>query len=323
LKTNPFRVNLLGEYNIGGDAFEIERILARCGIQLVSTFSGNAQYSEIARSADANLNLIQCHRSINYMAEMMESKFGIPWMKVNIIGAEATAKSLRKIARYFDDPALTARVEVVIADEMAAVEPVRTAVRARVNGRPVMLYVGGSRSHHYQSLFSDIGMPTVVAGYEFAHRDDYEGSRVLPSIVTDADSRNIEELSVGPDPEAYAPRKTPEQLEALAEGGLKMSNYDGMMPEMAEGAMVVDDISHVELERLIEAYKPALVCSGIKDKYVIEKMGVPCKQLHNYDSGGPYAGFRGAINFYKEIDRMVNAKVWGLVTPPWAKKKSA
>jgi len=121
LKTNPFRVNLLGEYNIGGDAFEIERILARCGIQLVSTFSGNAQYSEIARSADANLNLIQCHRSINYMAEMMESKFGIPWMKVNIIGAEATAKSLRKIARYFDDPALTARVEVVIAEEMAAV----------------------------------------------------------------------------------------------------------------------------------------------------------------------------------------------------------
>lgn len=46
------------------------------------------------------------------MAEMMESKFGIPWMKVNIIGAEATAKSLRKIARYFDDPTLTARVEV-------------------------------------------------------------------------------------------------------------------------------------------------------------------------------------------------------------------
>lgn len=323
LKINPFRVNLLGEYNIGGDAFEIERILARCGIQLVSTFSGNAQYSELARSADANLNLIQCHRSINYMAEMMESKFGIPWLKINIIGAEATAKSLRKIARYFDDPRLTARVEVVIAEELAQVEPVRNAVKDRVNGRPVMLYVGGSRAHHYQSLFSDIGMPTVVAGYEFAHRDDYEGSRVLPSIVTDADSKNIEELKVGPDPVAYNPRKSSGELAALDAGGLKLGNYDGMMPEMARGSMVVDDISHVELERLIEAYQPAVVCSGIKDKYVIEKMGVPCKQLHNYDYGGPYAGFRGAINFYEEIDRMVSAKVWGLVTPPWAKQKSA
>lgn len=319
LKTNPFRVNLLGEYNIGGDAFEIERILARCGIQLVSTFSGNAQYSELARSSDANLNLIQCHRSINYMAEMMERKFGIPWLKINIIGAEATAKTLRKIARYFGDPVLTARVEVVIAEEMAKVEPVRQAVRGKVNGRPVMLYVGGSRAHHYQSLFSDIGMPTVVAGYEFAHRDDYEGTRVMDSITTDADSKNIEELTVGPDPDAYFPRRTPEELQALADGGLAMSSYDGMMPEMAQGAMVVDDISHAELERLIEAYQPALVCSGIKDKYVIEKMGVPCKQLHNYDYGGPYAGFRGAVNFYTEVDRMVNAKVWGLVTPPWEK----
>jgi nitrogenase molybdenum-iron protein alpha chain len=322
LKTNPFRVNLLGEYNIGGDAFEIERILARCGIQLVSTFSGNAQYSELAHAQDANLNLIQCHRSINYMAEMMESKFGIPWLKINIIGAEATAKSLRKVARYFDDPTLTARVEVVIAQEMAEVEPVRSSVRAHVNGRPVMLYVGGSRSHHYQSLFSDIGMPTVVAGYEFAHRDDYEGSSVLPDIVQDADSRNIEELEVGPDPDRYEPRKTPEQLADLAAKGLRLGEYDGMMPEMAKGSMVIDDISHHELERLIKHYQPALVCSGIKDKYVIEKMGVPCKQLHNYDSGGPYAGFRGAVNFYREIDRMVNAEVWRLIPAPWAKKSA-
>ena len=120
-----------------------------------------------------------------------------------------------------------------------------------------------------------------------------------------------------------APAIPPEELAKLKANGLKLGEYDGMMAEMAKGSMVIDDISHHELETLIEVYKPALVCSGIKDKYVIEKMGVPCKQLHNYDSGGPYAGFRGAINFYKEIDRMVNAKVWGLVTPPWAKKKSA
>ena len=33
---------------------------------------------------------------------------------------------------------------------------------------------------------------------------------------------------------------------------------------------------------------------------------MPCKQLHSYDYGGPYAGFQGAVNFYREIDRMVN-----------------
>jgi nitrogenase molybdenum-iron protein alpha chain len=48
-------------------------------------------------------------------------------------------------------------------------------------------------------------------------------------------------------------------------------------------------------------------------------MGVPCKQLHSYDYGGPYAGFKGAINFYKEIDRMVNSKIWRFIPAPWHK----
>ena len=50
----------------------------------------------------------------------------------------------------------------------------------------------------------------------------------------------------------------------------------------------------------------------------MQKMGVPCKQLHSYDYGGPYAGFEGAINFYREIDRMVNTKVWSLLKAPLA-----
>jgi nitrogenase molybdenum-iron protein alpha chain len=33
---------LLGEYNIGGDAFEIERLFEEAGITLLSTFSGNS-----------------------------------------------------------------------------------------------------------------------------------------------------------------------------------------------------------------------------------------------------------------------------------------
>ena len=65
-----------------------------------------------------------------------------------------------------------------------------------------MLFVGGSRAHHYQELFSEIGMKTMSAGYEFGHRDDYEGRKVIPSITVDADTRNIEELTVEAGPGA-------------------------------------------------------------------------------------------------------------------------
>jgi nitrogenase molybdenum-iron protein alpha chain len=90
-----------------------------------------------------------------------------------------------------------------------------------------------------------------------------------------------------------------------------------MMPEMEEDRLIIDDISHYETERLLEIYQPAIFCAGIKEKYAVQKWGIACKQLHSYDYGGPYAGFKGAINFYREIDRMINMKVWSFLQPPW------
>ena len=318
-KEGKYKINLLGEYNIGGDGFEIDRVLEKCGITRISTFSGNSTYEQFATAHAADLNGIMCHRSINYVAEMMEKKFGIPWIKLNFIGAKSVAKSLRKIAKYFDDPELTAKVEEVIAEEMVEVERVQAEIRPRCEGKLAMLFVGGSRAHHYQDLFTEIGMKTISAGYEFAHRDDYEGRKVLPNIKIDADSRNIEELQVDQDPERYRPRKTEEEVAALAAKGFSFKDYEGMMPEMDEGALVIDDISQYETERMIEIYKPAIFCAGIKEKYAIQKKGIPMKQLHSYDSGGPYAGFKGAVNFYLEIDRMVNSKVWSYMKAPWQK----
>jgi nitrogenase molybdenum-iron protein alpha chain len=140
---------------------------------------------------------------------------------------------------------------------------------------------------------------------------------VLPSIKIDADSRNIEELDVKPDPEKYNPRKTDEEMEQLIRKGFKFKDYEGMMPTMGNQTIIIDDISQYETEKLLEIYKPAIFCAGIKEKYAIQKNGVPMKQLHSYDYGGPYAGFKGAVNFYREIDRMVNSKIWDYLKAPW------
>ena len=87
-------------------------------------------------------------------------------------------------------------LEQVIAREMPAVEAACAEIRPRTEGKRAMLFVGGSRAHHYQELFGEMGMKTLSAGYEFGHRDDYEGRKVLPDIKVDADSRNIEELAI-------------------------------------------------------------------------------------------------------------------------------
>ncbi|MEI7502836.1 MAG: nitrogenase component I subunit alpha, partial [Paludibacter sp.] len=316
-----FRINVLGEYNIGGDAFAIDTLFEKCGVEIVSTMSGNSTLENFETAHTADLSLVMCHRSINYVAEMLETSFGIPWTKANFIGADATAKTLRKVGEYFGDQELIDRIESVIVEEMKAVKVAADQALTKTTGKTAMLFVGGSRAHHYQELFEELGMTSITAGYEFGHRDDYEGRQVIPSIKIDADSRNIEEITVVKDATRYAPRKTEEELQALKDKGMQFNGYDGMMKDMKKGTLVIDDLSHYEMEKLIEMYHPDVFCAGVKEKYVVQKMGIPLKQLHNYDSGGPYAAFEGAINFYKDIEMIACSTIFKQMKAPWEREE--
>ncbi len=311
-----FSINILGEYNIGGDEWEIKRVLTKVGYNVVTTMTGDSGIEEIANAHKADLNLVQCHRSINYIAEMIEEKYGIPWIKVNVIGTKGFTKTLRDMAVYFDDEALTKRTEEVIQEEMIEIKDELAEIKEKLDGKTAVLFVGGSRAHHYQGLLREIGIETIVAGYEFGHRDDYEGRDVIPYIKIDADSRNIEEISVEKDEKHYSVRIPAERVELLKES-LEWSDYKGLLSEMQDGSLVIDDLNHVETEEIISILKPEFFGSGVKDKYIIQKMGVYSKQMHSYDYAGPYAGYKGAINFARDVAAGILTPAWSYINAPW------
>lgn len=314
-----FSVNILGEYNIGGDGWETERILNRCGIEVVSCMTGTSNYRDMKNAHLAALNLVQCHRSINYVADMMKDKYGIDWLKVNFIGVEATKKSLRAIAAYFNDAELTERIEAVIEDEEATISDEMEYYMSKLKGKTAAIYVGGSRSHHYQHLLRDLGMKTILAGYEFAHRDDYEGRKVIPEIKIDADSKNIENLTMEADPNFYQENRISDELRKSLEDNpdVELNDYAGMYADMEEGAVIADDLNHYETEEFIKALKPDVFFSGIKDKFVIQKAGVLSRQIHSYDYQGPYTCFQGAARFGHDLVMGLYVPAWGFVKAPW------
>lgn len=311
-----YSLNLLGEYNIGGDEWEITRVLHKIGYNIVSTMTGNGSIEEIANAHKADLNVIQCHRSINYIAEMIETKYGLPWIKVNFIGVESFSQSLRDIAKYFGDEALIQRTEEVIAEETEQIRDEMQLIKTKLDGKTAVLFVGGSRAHHYQGLLREIGIETLVAGYEFGHRDDYEGRDVIPYIKVDADSRNIEEIKVEKDEKNYSMRIPKSRVEELKKE-LPWASYEGLIKEMKDGSLIIDDLNHVETEKIIEILKPEFFGSGVKDKYMIQKMGVYSKQLHSYDYSGPYAGFQGAMNFARDVAAGILTPAWSYIKAPW------
>ncbi|PKM94670.1 MAG: nitrogenase molybdenum-iron protein alpha chain [Firmicutes bacterium HGW-Firmicutes-1] len=318
-EAKAYSINMLGEYNIGGDEWEISRVMNKIGYHVVTSMTGNSVYDEIAAAHKADLNIVQCHRSINYIAEMIEKKYGLPWIKVNFIGIESMSKSLRDIAKYFGDEELIKRTEQVIAEEIAEIEQDILHYKKMCEGKTAMLFVGGSRAHHFQGMLKELGMETILAGYEFGHRDDYEGRDVIPNIKIDADSRNIEEIQVEKDQDNYQLRISEEKYKQLQEE-IPLGKYKGMINEMGDGTVVIDDLNHFETEQFVKALKPDMFGSGIKDKYMVQKMGVYSKQIHSYDYAGPYAGFRGSVNFAKDIAAGMNTSAWKYIISPWKKE---
>ena len=171
----PYDVVLIGDYNIGGDAWSSRRLLEEMGLRVIAQWTGDSTLAELERAPKAELNLIHCYRSMNYISRHMEEKYGTPWFEFNLFGPSRIEASLRAIAEFFDDK-IKEGAERVIAKYKPMADEVIARYKPRLQGKKVMLYVGGLRPRHMVNAYEDLGMEIVGAGYEFAHRDDYQRS---------------------------------------------------------------------------------------------------------------------------------------------------
>jgi len=266
-ESTPYDVAIIGDYNIGGDAWSSRILLEEMGLRVVAQWSGDGSLAEMELTPKVKLNLIHCYRSMNYISRHMEEKYNIPWMEYNFFGPTKIAESLRSIAAHFDD-SIKEGAERVIEKYKAEYEAVIAKYKPRLQGKRVMLYVGGLRPRHVIGAYEDLGMEVVGTGYEFAHNDD----------------------------------------------------YDRTIKEMGEATLLYDDVTGFELEEFVKRVKPDLVGSGIKEKYIYQKMGVPFRQMHSWDYSGPYHGYDGFAIFARDMDMTINNPCWKKLTPPWEKK---
>lgn len=171
--STDYDVAIIGDYNIGGDAWSSRILLEEMGLRVVAQWSGDGTLPEMQRTNLVKLNLVHCYRSMNYISRHMEEQYGIPWMEYNFFGPTKTEESLRAIAARFDET-IQAKCEEVIAKYRPQWQAIVDKYRPRLEGKKVMLYVGGLRPRHVIGAYEDLGMEIVGTGYEFAHDDDYQ-----------------------------------------------------------------------------------------------------------------------------------------------------
>lgn len=173
VEDSPYNIALIGDYNIGGDAWSSRLILEDMGLNVVAQSTGDATMSEIANTSKAKVILIHCYRSMNYISRYLEEKHGIPWVEFNFFGPTQIVKSMRKIADMFDDR-IKEKTEKIIKEKYEpAFKLILDKYKPRMEGKNCMLFVGGLRPRHTIPAFRDLGVEVAITGYEFAHNDDY------------------------------------------------------------------------------------------------------------------------------------------------------
>lgn len=187
--TTPYDINLIGEYNIAGELWDVLPLFDRLGIRVLSRLTGDARYRELTYAHLARVNMVVCARALLNVARKMEERWGIPWFEGSFYGIRDTSDALRRIARLLGDPGLKARTEALVAAEEAALSRRLAPYRARLAGRRAVLYTGGVKSWSVVSALQDLGLEVVATGTSKSTEGDVE--RIKDLLGEDA--RLIEE----------------------------------------------------------------------------------------------------------------------------------
>ena len=254
----PYDINLIGEYNIDGDLWLLKEYFNEIGINVLSTFTGDCSHNEIGWMHRAKLSVVRCQRSSTYIADLIEEKYGIPYIKTDFFSTEYCAKNLIAVAKFFG---LEDKAKRVIAKRMAKVRSELEFYKEKLKGKKVFIFSGGPKSYHLSvPLENELGMETTGVSSMFEHEDGYEK----------------------------------------------------MKSRVKEGGLVIDDPNTMELEELVEDYDIDLILGGVKEKYLVHKLGVPSLLIHSYENG-PYIGFEGFLNLAKDMYSAIYNPVWNFV----------
>ncbi len=75
-----------------------------------------------------------------------------------------------------------------------------------------------------------------------------------------------------------------------------------------------------EFEEFVKKVKPDLIGSGIKEKYIFQKMGIPFRQMHSWIIPARITLRRFCI-FARDMDMTLNNPCWDKMQAPWLKPK--
>ncbi|MGD8241857.1 MAG: nitrogenase iron-molybdenum cofactor biosynthesis protein NifE [Desulfobacterales bacterium] len=172
---DPVSINILGEFNIGGEAWLIKKYYEEMGVEVVSIMTGDGRVDQIRRSHGAALNVVQCSGALTFLAEMMKETYGMPYLRVSYFGIDDMAKSLYDVADHFKDhPEIMERTRAIVRREVETIMPAIRRIQRDLAGKRAAIYVGGAfKAFSLIKALRYLGMQVVLVGSQTGNASDY------------------------------------------------------------------------------------------------------------------------------------------------------
>ena len=163
--TTPYDINIIGEYNLVGELWQVKPLLDELGVRILACISGDAKYHEVASSHRARAAMMVCSKAMINIARKMEERYEIPFFEGSFYGVSDMSESLRQIARLLVQRGapdeLLERTEALIRREEARAWEKLQPYKARLAGKRVLLITGGVKSWSVVAALQEVGIEIV------------------------------------------------------------------------------------------------------------------------------------------------------------------
>ena len=171
-------LNIIGEYNLSGELWQVRPLLDRLGVRVSACISGDARYREVASSHRARAAMLVCSKAMINIARKMDERYGIPWFEGSFYGISDMSESLRNIAKLLvgrgASSDLLDRTETLIASEEKEAWSAIEAFRPALSGKRALLITGGVKSWSVVSALMEAGLEVVGTSVKKSTTEDKE-----------------------------------------------------------------------------------------------------------------------------------------------------
>lgn len=181
--TTPYDINIIGEYNLAGELWQVKPLLDEMGVRILSCISGDAKYKEVACSHRARAAMMVCSKAMINIARKMDERYQIPFFEGSFYGISDMSDSLRNIARLLVEKGAPAdlldRTEAIIRREEAGFWTQMEPYKERLKGVKVLLITGGVKSWSVVSALQEVGMEIVGTSVKKSTLEDKQKIKEL------------------------------------------------------------------------------------------------------------------------------------------------